>query len=111
MSLKQKTISGLLWSFIDSFASQGVQFIVGVILARILSPREFGLIGMLTIFIAVSQSFIDSGFTSALIRRKDCTQDDYATVFYFNIIVSLVLYLLLFLLSGAISSFFNEPQL
>ena len=111
MSLKQKTISGLLWSFIDSFASQGVQFIVGVILARLLSPREFGLIGMLTIFIAVSQSFIDSGFTSALIRRKNCTQDDYATVFYFNIIVSLVLYLLLFLLSGAISSFFNEPQL
>jgi O-antigen/teichoic acid export membrane protein len=111
VSLKQKTISGLLWSFIDSFASQGVQFIVGVILARLLSPREFGLIGMLTIFIAVSQSFIDSGFTSALIRRKNCTQDDYATVFYFNIIVSLVLYLLLFLLSGAISSFFNEPQL
>jgi teichuronic acid exporter len=111
MSLKQKTISGLLWSFIDSFASQGVQFIVGVILARILSPREFGLIGMLTIFIAISQSFIDSGFTSALIRKKDCTQDDYATVFYFNIIVSIVLYLLLFLLSGAIASFFKEPQL
>jgi teichuronic acid exporter len=111
MSLKQKTISGLFWSFTDSFASQGVQFFVGIVLARILSPRDFGLIGMLTIFIAVSQSFIDSGFTSALIRKNICTDDDYSTVFYYNIIVSLILYLLLFLFSNAISIFFKEPQL
>ncbi len=111
MSLKQKTVSGLFWSFIDSFASQGVQFIVGIILARILSPREFGLIGMLTIFIAVSQSFIDSGFTSALIRKNNCTQNDYSTIFYFNIIISIISYFLLFIFSDAISIFFNEPQL
>jgi teichuronic acid exporter len=110
-SLKQKTVSGLLWSFVDSFASQGVQFIVGIILARILSPREFGLIGMLTIFIAISQSFIDSGFTSALIRKNSCTQNDYSTTFYFNIIVSVFFYLLLFIFSGVISNFFKEPQL
>lgn len=67
MSLKQKTISGLFWSSVDSFARQGIQLIVGIILARLLTPREFGLMGMLTIFIAVSQSFIDSGFSSALI--------------------------------------------
>jgi teichuronic acid exporter len=109
--LKQKTISGLLWSFIDSFASQGIQFIVGIVLARILSPREFGLIGMLTIFIAVSQSFVDSGFTSALIRKKDCTQSDYSTIFYFNIIISVLFYSLLFIFSETISKFFNEPQL
>jgi O-antigen/teichoic acid export membrane protein len=111
MSLKQKTISGLFWSFADSFASQGVQFIVGIVLARILSPREFGLIGMLTIFIAVSQSFVDSGFTNALIRKNNCTQEDYSTIFYFNIVVGVVLYLLLFAFSSSISLFFNEPQL
>lgn len=111
MSLKQKTITGLFWSFIDSFANQGVQFVVGIVLARILSPREFGLIGMLTIFIAISQSFIDSGFSSALIRKNDCTNSDYSTVFYFNLAVGAVLYLILFVSAGAISSFFNEPQL
>jgi O-antigen/teichoic acid export membrane protein len=111
MSLKQKTVTGLFWSFIDSFASQGIQFIVGLILARLLSPREFGLIGILTIFIAISQSFIDSGFTSALIRKNNCTQNDYSTIFYFNIFVSIFSYLLLFLLSGSISLFFKEPML
>jgi len=111
MDLKQKTLSGLLWSFLDSFASYGVQFLVGIILARILSPREFGLIGMLTIFIAISQSFIDSGFTSALIRKNKCTQNDYSTVFYFNIVISVFFYFLLFIFSGTISLFFNEPQL
>jgi len=111
MSLKQKTVSGLLWRFMDSFASQGVQFFVGIVLARILSPREFGLIGMLTIFIAISQSFIDSGFTSALIRKNICTKDDYSTIFYFNILVSIFFYILLFILSESISVFFKEPQL
>ena len=111
MSLKEKTVNGLFWSLIDNFANLGVQFVVGIILARILSPEEFGLIGMLTIFIAVSQSFIDSGFSSALIRKKDCTQNDYSTVFFFNLAVSLACYILLFIFSGAISSFFKEPQL
>lgn len=111
MSLKQKTITGLLWSFIDTFAGQGISFIVGIILARILSPREFGLIGMITIFIAVSQSFIDSGFSSALIRKKDCSQTDYSTIFYFNLMVGIIFYVILFISAGAISSFFKEPQL
>jgi len=82
MSLKQRTVSGLVWSFIDTIAGQGITFIVGIILARILTPREFGLIGMITIFIAVSESFINSGFSNALIRKKDCTQADYSTVFF-----------------------------
>lgn len=110
-TLKQKTITGTIWSFIDSFASNGIQFIVGIILARILSPREFGLIGMLTIFIALSQSFIDSGFTNALIRKKDCTQTDYSTVFYFNFVIGIIFYFILFFSAGSISAFFNEPQL
>ena len=111
MSLKEKTVNGLFWSLIDNVANLGVQFVVGILLARILSPEEFGLIGMLTIFIAVSQSFINSGFNSALIRKKDCTQNDYSTVFFFNLAVSFVCYALLFLFSGAIASFFKEPQL
>jgi len=111
MSLKQKTVSGLLWSFIDNFANLGIQFVVGIILARILSPREFGLIGMITIFIAVSQSVIDSGFSQALIRKKECTQTDYSTVFIFNLLVGILFFLLLFFLAPLISGFFNEPQL
>ncbi|HBZ26118.1 MAG TPA: flippase [Rikenellaceae bacterium] len=111
MSIKEKTVNGLIWSFIDSFANFGIQFLIGVVLARILSPREFGLIGMLTIFIALSQTFIDSGFSTALIRKKNCTQTDYSTVFFFNLVISLLCYLLLYGFSGAISSFFDEPQL
>ena len=111
MSLKQKTINGLFWSFTDNLVNLGGQFLVGIILARILSPQEFGLIGMLTIFIAISQSLIDSGFSNALIRKKECTQRDYSTVFFFNLAVSLFCYFLLFIFSGLISTFFHEPQL
>lgn len=110
-NLKQKTIVGLFWSFIDNFAKLGIQFIVGIILARILSPREFGLIGMITIFIAVSQTFVDSGFRNALIRKKYCSDVDYSTVFYFNMVVAVALYMVLFFSAGLISHFFEEPQL
>lgn len=111
MGLKQKTISGLFWSFIDRFAQQLIAFVVGIVLARLLSPQEFGLIGMLTIFIALSQSFVDSGFSQALIRKTDCTDTDYSTVFYFNLAVSILFYGLLFAFSGLISRFFDEPVL
>ena len=111
MTLKQKTIIALTWSFIDNSARQGVQFIAGIILARILAPREFGLIGMITIFIAVSESFINSGFSNALIRKKECTQADYSTVFYFNLTIGVIFYLTLFFSAGMISAFFDEPQL
>lgn len=111
MNLKQKTVSGLTWSFIDNFAKLGITFVIGIILARLLTPREFGLIGMITIFIAVSQSFIDSGFTQALIRKNDCSQKDYSTVFYFNLVVGVFLYIVLFFAAEPISRFFGEPQL
>lgn len=111
MSLKQKTVSGLLWSFIDQFANQGISFVVGILLARLLSPREFGLIGMITVFIAISESFINSGFSNALIRKKDATNTDYSTVFYFNLAAGLVFFLILFASAPAIASFFHEPEL
>jgi len=109
--IKQKTISGLTWSFIDNFVNQGIQFIVGIILARLLSPSEFGLVGMITIFIAVSQSFIDSGFSNALIRKKECSQTDYSTVFFFNLLAGIILYVLLFIISRPISNFYDQPEL
>lgn len=110
-TLKKKTISGLFWSFSDLIANQGIKFIIQVILARLLVPKDFGVIGMITVFIAVSQSFIDSGFTNALIREKEPSQDDYSTVFYFNLFMAVLMYLVLFFSAGAISNFFKEPQL
>lgn len=111
MTIKQKTLYGLKWSFADNFINQGVQFIVGIILARLLSPKEFGLIGMLTIFIAISQTFIDSGFSQALIRKNNCTKEDYSTVFFYNLISGICLSAVLFFFSGEIGDYFQEPQL
>jgi teichuronic acid exporter len=111
VNLKQKTISGLTWSFIDNFTNLGINFIIGIILARLLTPREFGLVGMTSIFIAMSQSFIDSGFTQALIRKQNCTQTDYSTVFFFNLATGVFFYFIIFFAAEPISIFFNEPQL
>lgn len=110
-SLKRKTIKGTLWSFAEKFTAQGVHFLVMIIIAQRLSPKEFGLIGMLAIFLAVAQSLIDSGFSQALIRKQNRTDADKNTVFYFNIVVSSVLYLLFYLISPWVASFYGEPQL
>jgi O-antigen/teichoic acid export membrane protein len=109
--LKKKTISGMLWSFSDLIINQGIQIIIQIILARLLIPEDFGLVGMITVFIAVSQSFIDSGFTNALIREKEPSKEDYSTVFYFNLFMAVLMYTVLFFSAGVISSFFKEPQL
>lgn len=109
--LKEKAIKGVSWSFIDNIANAGITFIVGIILARILSPAEFGLIGMITIFIAVSNSIVDSGFSSALIRKVEPKDIDYNTVFYFNLCLGIGLYIVLFFSAPAISQFFKEPSL
>lgn len=111
MSIREKTLSGLIWSSVSSFASNAITFVIGIILARLLTPREYGLIGMLTIFIAISTAFINSGFNQALIGKKDCTPEDYSTAFYFNIIVGLLTYLILFFSAPLISALFGEPPL
>jgi len=110
-SLKNKTISGIFWSFSEIITRQGIQFIIQVFLARLLLPKDFGIIGMITVFIAISNSVIDSGFSSALIREKKVSQEDYSTVFYFNLAMAVVMYVVLFFSADAISNFFNEPQL
>ena len=110
-SLKQKTVSGLSWSFVDAIGNYGVSFVVGIVLARLLSPREFGLIGMITVFIAISESFINSGFSNALIRKQNCTDADYSTVFYFNLVVGVLFFGILYSSAPAIAGFFKEPEL
>ncbi|MDR2345138.1 MAG: lipopolysaccharide biosynthesis protein, partial [Planctomycetaceae bacterium] len=110
-SIKKKTISGFKWSLTDNVVNSGITFLVGLILARLLSPDEFGVIGMITVFIAISNSFIDSGFSNALIRMTDAKDIDYNTVFYFNLVVGFVFYGILYLCAPIISSFFNEPVL
>lgn len=110
-SLKTKTAKGIFWSAVDKFAVQIGQFVVSVVLARILVPEDFGLIGMLAIFIALSQTFIESGLGTGLIQRQDRTDIDFSTVFVFNLAVSSLFYLLLFFSAPFISNFFNQPQL
>ena len=110
-SLKNKTVRGVTWSLIDNIANSGITFLVGLILARLLTPAEYGIMAMIAIFIAISTSIIDSGFSNALIRKNEVKKIDYDTVFYFNLVVSGILYIFLYLLSPAISSFFKEPVL
>ena len=93
-TLKNKTAKGVGWSFIDNISSSGISFLVSLVLARILSPEEYGIMAMLTIFIAISNSIVDSGFSNALIRKNDVVELDYNTTFYFNLVVSGVLYLI-----------------
>lgn len=107
-NIKEKTVRGIFWSFSDVILNQGIQFIIQLVLARLLIPEEFGVIGMITVFIAVSNTLIDSGFTNALIREKNVSQVDYSTVFYFNLISSIILYILLYFASPYISIFFNN---
>ncbi len=110
-SLTNKTIKGVSWSFLDNMASQGITFLVGLVLARILTPDDYGLIGIITIFIQVFNNIVDSGFSNALIRKSDATDKDYNTVFVSNMIISIILCLTLYLCSSLIANFFERPQL
>lgn len=110
-NLKKKTISGIAWSAMERFSVQGIQFIVMLIMARMLTPKDYGIVGMLSIFLAVSQSLIDSGFSNALVRKQNRDDIDNSTVFIFNTVISLLLYALLFFFAPFIASFYNTPEL
>lgn len=109
--LKQKTVKGLAWNSIQNFTNHGVEFLLMLFMARLLGPKEYGLIGLTAIFLAISSTFVNSGFSSALIRKKDCTNDDYSTVFIFNLFVSCLCYFILFLIAPYVGEFYNEPVL
>lgn len=111
MSLKAKAIKSFNWTVLEMIFSQGSVFLTGIILARILSPEDFGIVGLMTVFIAVSNSIVEGGFSSALIRKKDASDEDYTTVFYTNLVVGIFLYCLLFISSKNIAIFFDIPIL
>ena len=100
-----------MWSAADAFLGQGVTFLVGIVLARLLSPDEYGLIGICLIFVNVLNGMVDSGFSNALIRKKDIKDVDYNTMFITNMAISTLLYALLFVCAPIISDFFSRPEL
>jgi len=110
-SLKDKTVKGTFWSAADAFLGQGVTFIIGLVLARLLSPEEYGLIGIVAIFTTILTGIVDSGFSNALIRKKDTTNEDYNTMFITNMVVSIALFGLLFVCSPLIANFFARQEL
>ncbi len=106
-----RTSRGMVWSFVERFSSQGISFIVGIIIARLVAPEMYGLIALITVFISFAQVFIDSGFGSALIQRQNRTEVDYNTVFIFNMVISITLYIVFFFAAPLISAFYEEPRL
>ncbi len=110
-NLKKKTLKGTLWSAVERFGVQAVSFIVMIFMARVLSPEDYGLVGMLTIFTAVAQSLIDSGFSQGLIRKRDADKADTSTVFFFNIASAVVIYAILFFTAPLIARFYGIPLL
>lgn len=110
-SLKDKTVKGVGWSAIDNISSFAITFIVGIILARLLSPEDYGLLGLIGIFTAICGCFINAGFGSALIRKKDATEDDYNTVFICNLLTSITAYGILFVCAPFIADFFGREEL
>lgn len=110
-SLKTKTVKGVAWSAVERFTAQGIQFVFNILIARILLPEDYGVVAMLGIFLAVANTFIDSGFASALIRKPDRTEADCSTVYWFNVAVSAFCCLLLWVTAPLIASFYDIPLL
>jgi len=110
-SLKNQTISSVIWSAYDRIGSQLIAFIISIVLARQLAPEVFGLIAMLNIFLAIGQSFVDSGFGSALIQRKNVTEKHYSSVFYFNILLGIIIAIILYFCAPLIADFFEQDIL
>ena len=110
-NIKEKAISGVKWTTIERISTQFLRFVIGIIVARLVTPSDYGLIAMLTIFTSLGDVFINSGFNTALIRNKENTQEDYSTAFFFNIGVGILVYALLFLCAPFIANFYGIPEL
>lgn len=110
-SLRKKTVAGLIWSGLERFSYQGIQFLVQMILMTILLPEDFGTIGILIVFVQISYVLVDSGFSNALIRKYNPTETDYSTSFYFNLVVGVCLYLIFFFAAPFIANFYDNPEL
>ena len=110
-SLKQKAAASMVWTAFSKYSHMAIQFVSGIILARLLTPYDYGCIGMLSIFMVLAEAFIDGGFGSALIQKKNPTQEDYSTIFFWNIGVAVVMYAILFFCAPAIARFYDIPLL
>lgn len=111
MSLRKQATSGMLWTFSQQFGNQIIGFLVSLVLARVLLPEEFGLIGMIAVFSAIGTTLMNSGLTRSLIRSEEIDQEDYSTVFFFNLAASILIYILIFLAAPLIADFYNQPIL
>ena len=110
-SLRGRTISGMFWSFLQKFGTMTISFVSNIVLARLLTPEDYGCIGMLMIFITLANTFIDGGLGSALIQKKEPTEEDYSTIFYWNLIISIILYIFLYISASLIAQFYDLPLL
>ena len=110
-NLKKRTMGALLWNLVDRLGQQLLQFVIAIVVANLLCPDDYALVGMLAIFTAISTILIESGFGAALIQKSDADERDFSTVFWFNLVMSIAIYFILLLGSPLIASFFNEPRL
>jgi len=110
-SLRSQLMHGVLWNFVEKVLKRGTSFVVGILLARLLSPSDFGLVGMLAVFVTISTVFIESGLAKALIQRKNCKDIDFSTVFVTNLVISIAIYGLFFCCAPLIADFYHEPVL
>ena len=107
-NIGQKTKSGLIYKFVERIGAQGVNFIVSIMLARILMPEEFGVISLVAVFIAILDVFVTDGFGNSLVVNKDSDELDFSTCFYFGIVVSVILYVVVYFAANPIASFYNN---
>ncbi len=110
-SLKKKTVKGVAWTSLNQVLNMGLGFVIGVILARLLSPSDYGLLAMIAVFNAIAFAFLDSGFGNALIRKPDLTEDDNTTAFFFNLVAGVVLFGIIWVIAPWVSAFFDKPIL
>lgn len=110
-SLKQETLTSVKWTTIERFGDEGIRFVLGIIMARLLTPSDYGILGMIAVFIAISRTIVDSGFCNALVRKLDRTETDFSTVFYFNVAIGIACYTILFFAAPLVAEFFNMPIL
>lgn len=110
-SFSNHVFKGIIWSAVERLSVQGMQFVLNLVIARFVLPSDYGLMAMLSLFLAIAQVFVDGGFSNALIQNKKSTEIDFSTIFYFNIFISFFAYLILFYMAPLIASFYNEPLL
>ena len=109
--MKQKVVKGLFWKLLENGGAQLVQFVVAILLARLLTPAEYGVVGIITIFITIANVFVQSGFSTALVQKKQADAVDFSSVCYFELVLSLVLYGILFAAAPFIESFYQIEEL